>query len=158
MNYGFFNLYTVGFLSPGLQIFIISVLFSLTVLFQYGEFKKTGKTLRGRFQSPLFFFFCPIYEEVIFRGFILSTLLILYSIPVAIVISSLLFGLWHLKNIFVYSKQELALQMLCTTVILGPLMAIATIYTGTLWIAVIAHYFINLFAPTALEKAEKILA
>ncbi len=158
MNYGFFNLQNVGFLSPGLQILLIGVLFSATVFLQYRESKKTGKTLRGRFQSPMFFFFCPIYEEVIFRGFILSALLILYSIPIAIIISSLLFSLWHLKNIFVYSKRELAVQMLCTAVVLGPIMAIVTIYTGTLWIAVIAHYFINLFAPTALGKAEKVLA
>lgn len=156
MNYGFFNLQNVGFLSPGLQIFLIGVLFATTVLLQHREYKKTGKTLRGRFQSPVFFFFCPIYEEVIFRGFIFSALLTLYSIPVAIIISSLLFGLWHLKNIFVYSKRELTLQILCNTVVLGPLMAIITIHTGTLWIAVIVHYFINLFAPFALGKAEKV--
>ncbi len=157
MSYGFFALRHVGFLSPGLQIFLISLLFAITVLFQHAEYKKTGKTLRGRFQSPTFFFFCPIYEEVIFRGFILSALLMLYSIPVAIVVSSLMFGLWHLKNIIVYSKRELILQILSNTILLGPITAIITIITGTIWIAVIVHYFINLFASAALGKAGKVL-
>lgn len=156
MNYGFFNLQNVGFVSPGLQIFLIAVLFAATVLLEHKQYKKTGKILHGRFQSPIFYFFCPVYEEIIFRGFILSSLLALYSLPIAIIISSFLFGLWHLKNIFAYSKRELALQIVCNTIILGPLMALITISTGTLWIAVIIHYFINLFAPTALGKAEKV--
>lgn len=156
MNFGFFNLQSVGFLNPGLQIFLIAVLFAVTVLLEHRRYKKTGKILHGRFQSPTFYFFCPIYEEIIFRGFILSALLILYSTPVAIILSSLMFGLWHLKNIFVYSKRELVLQIFCNAIILGPLMAIITIYTGTLWIAVIIHYFVNLFAPFALGKSEKI--
>lgn len=155
MNYGFFNLKNVGLLTPGLQIFLIALLFSLTVLLQHREYKRTGKTLQGRFQSTTFFFFCPIYEEVIFRGFILMALLTLYSIPAAIIISSLLFGLWHLKNIFIFTKKELLLQILSTTILLGPIMTIVTICTGTIWIAVILHYFNNLFASAALGKAMK---
>jgi membrane protease YdiL (CAAX protease family) len=157
MNLEIFNLQPIGFLTPTLQIIAISFLFILTILLQYKEYRKTGKTLRGRFQSPTFFFFCPIYEEVIFRGFILSAVLTLYPVFIAIVVSSLLFGLWHLKNIFVFSRRELILQIVCTTVILGPITALLTVYTGTIWIAVIVHYFNNLFASAALGKVGKVL-
>lgn len=88
----------------------------------------------------------------------MSALVGLYSTPVAVIISSLIFGLWHLKNIFAYSKKELALQIFSTTVLLGPLTAILTIWTGTLWLAVIVHYIINLFAPVTLGEAERVLS
>lgn len=154
MNFEPFGLKHIGFLSPGIQIFLICLLFVITVLLQYRVFKKTGKTLSGRFPSITFFFFCPIYEEVIFRGFILFGLMAIYSTAWSVIISSLLFGLWHFKNIFSYSKKELTLQILSTTFLLGPITAFLTIWTGTIWIAVIVHYIINLFAPNTLSKFE----
>lgn len=134
---------------------LICLLFVATIFLQYREFKRTGKTLSGRFPSATFFFFCPIYEEIIFRGFILFGLMSIYSVAQSIIISSILFGLWHLKNIFSYSKKELALQILSTTFLLGPLTALVTVWTGTIWIAVIVHYIINLFAPNTLSKLER---
>ncbi len=154
MNFEIFGLKYLGFLSPGIQLFLICLLFILTVLSQYREFKKTGKTLSGRFPSTTFFFFCPIYEEIIFRGFILFGLMNMYSVTYSIIISSILFGVWHLKNIFSYSKKELTLQILSTTFLLGPFMALLTVWTGTIWIAVITHYCINLFAPSTLSRLE----
>lgn len=59
--------------------------------------------------------FAPIYEEIIFRGLILGALLTQLSKRQAILYSSLLFGAWHLKNIFFLDLDLLTYQMLYTT-------------------------------------------
>lgn len=152
MNTAVFALKPVGFLSPSLQIILICLLFIATIFSQYREHKKTGKTLAGRFPTVTFFFFCPIYEEIIFRGFILFGLMNIYSTVTAIVISSFIFGLWHLKNIFVLSKKELILQMLYTGIVFGPITAFVTVFSGTIWLAVIIHFCNNLFTSHTLDR------
>lgn len=139
------TLKTIGFLTPALQIILICALFIATTIIQYGRYKKTGKMWEHYPVTPLTLF-VPIYEEAIFRGIILIGLASIYSIFTAAVVSSLLFGLWHLKNIFLTPKKELVYQMLYTGLVFGPVMSFFTIATGTIWLAVILHYTNNLFA------------
>lgn len=142
----FYSLTSIGFLTPILQIAIISGLFIWMTLGQYGEYKKTGKMYEN-YPLRISILFAPIYEEFIFRGAILFYLLTIYSPIIAIVVSSLLFGLWHLKNIFYLPKRKLTGQMLYTGLFVAPIAAIITLWTGTIWIAVILHYLNNLIAP-----------
>ena len=44
--------------------------------------------------------FVPIYEELLFRGVVLKYFESSYGWGRAILFTSALFGLWHLKNIF----------------------------------------------------------
>jgi membrane protease YdiL (CAAX protease family) len=60
--------------------------------------------------------------------------------------------LWHLKNSKWQTKQETLKQVLYTTIIFGPLAAIVTVWTGTLWLAVIFHYAHNLIADYLRKK------
>ncbi len=71
----------------------------------------------------------------------------IYSPVAAIIISSLLFGIWHFKNIFFMPPRDVAHQMFYTGVIFGPAMALITLFTGTVWLAVIFHYANNMIAP-----------
>ncbi|MBV5282383.1 MAG: CPBP family intramembrane metalloprotease [Paludibacter sp.] len=87
--------------------------------------------------------FAPIYEEIIFRAVILSVLLKHYSLVKAVVFSSLLFGLWHIKNIFFVDPFELLKQICYTGIIFGPIMCLITYKTKTIWIATIIHYLNN---------------
>ena len=135
----------IAFLSPLLQILLISLLFIVTVLTQFEAYNKTGKTW-GHYPLSTSSFFAAIYEEILFRGLILVGLLQIYTETTAIIISSLLFGLWHFKNIFYLSKKELVYQMLYTGLIFGPIMAIITLATDTIWLAVILHFANNLLA------------
>lgn len=150
---GVLQLKQIIFLTPLLQILLISLLFVVTVLAQFKEYKKTGKTW-GHYPLSTSSFFAAIYEEILFRGIILIGLLHLYTQTTAVIISSLLFGLWHFKNIFYLSKKELVYQMLYTGLIFGPIMALVTLATGTIWLAVILHFANNLFA-SGIQKHKK---
>lgn len=144
----------IGFLSPSMQIALIAGLFILTTFQQYAEVKRTGKMfdVYPVSVSPLF---APIYEEILFRGFILFGLLTLYSSAWALVVSSLLFGLWHLKNIFWETPRGLAGQMLYAGFIFGPIAAALTLWSGTIWLAVIIHYLNNLWGPISKRLFER---
>lgn len=143
----------IAFLTPLLQILIISLLFVVTVITQFKAYEKTGK-MWGHYPLSTSSFFAAIYEEILFRGLILVGLLQLYPKTVAIVLSSLLFGLWHFKNIFYIPKKQLLYQMLYTGFFFGPLMALVTLATGTIWLAVILHFANNLFA-SEIQKYKK---
>ena len=152
MIFEFLKLKQIGFLTPGIQIFIICVLFVLAIFQQFIEYKKTGKTWGGHFPLKTSSFFAPIFEEVIFRAIILVGLIEIFSTTYAIIISSFLFGLWHLKNIFYFSKNGLIWQIFYTGFIFGPIMAILTLFTGTIWLSVIVHFCNNLLASSTLVR------
>jgi uncharacterized protein len=92
--------------------------------------------------------FVPITEEILFRGLILGALEIAYGPARAVVLSSVFFGLWHLKNIFWLSEYQLIHQMLYTTLIFGPITAVLALKTRTICPGAILHYLNNL--PAAL--------
>lgn len=152
MNY--FSLQPLGFLSPLAQIVIITGLFILTTFYQYQQVKKTGKMYRV-YPVSVTPVLAPIYEEIIFRGFLLLGLLNIFSVQVAFVISCLLFCLWHFKNIF-WEEKRVFSQMAYAGFIAGPIFAIATLWTGTIWLGVILHYLNNLWSPISLEIFHKL--
>lgn len=132
-------------LTPGFQIFLVALLFTIYTFVAYSTYQNTD-TMFG-YPLSISILFVPIYEELIFRGLILIGLMKFYSWKKAIVISSLLFGLWHLKNIFFISQSELIYQMAYTTFIFGPIVAYITLKSKNIWLAVILHYLNNLLAP-----------
>jgi membrane protease YdiL (CAAX protease family) len=74
---------------------------------------------------------------------ILGALEIAYGPVIAVAISSLFFGLWHLKNIFWLTEYNLIHQMLYTGLIFGPITAVLALKTRTVWPGVILHYLNN---------------
>ncbi len=150
----FLALKSIGFLSPGMQIVSIVVLFVLMTLYQYREVQKTGKMF-SVYPVSVSILFAPLYEEIIFRCFVLSGFLNIYSIAVSVILSSFLFGLWHLKNIFWEGRMGVIKQILYAGVIAGPIFALVTMWTGTIWIAVILHYINNLWAPISRKIFKK---
>ena len=151
----FFEFKTFGFLTPTLQIILIVILFVWTTLDNYKDWKKTGK-IAGLYPMGWAIHFAPIYEEIIFRGFILSYFLTIYSVTVAVIASSALFGIWHLKNITWNGERGVIKQILYAGVVFGPLAALLTIWSGSIWPAVIIHYAHNLLANTTRRLFHKI--
>lgn len=147
----FLTLKQIGILSPLVQVMLITLLFVLTVFVQFRVFKNTGR-FSHNYPVNTFLFFAPIYEEVIFRGILFATFLTLYGNIGGIIITSVLFGIWHIRSIFFMPKIKVAGQVLYTTVILGPVFAIITIMTGSIWLAVILHFLNNLLAPVLESK------
>ena len=125
------------------QALLVVGLFVTTVLCTYAEYREKG-TVFG-FPGPAFnVLFAPIYEELLFRGWILARLVRNHSNTFAIVASALLFGLLHLRNIYWLDTETLARSMAYTGLLLGPLFGYVTLRCRTLWPAVILHYLNNL--------------
>jgi membrane protease YdiL (CAAX protease family) len=131
-------------ITPMMQILVIIFLYLAMVYLGYDEFQKTG-LLQG-FPLHISVLFVPIFEEIIFRGFILAALLNTVWKTKAIIYTSILFWLWHVKNIFQMDLVAVRDQVIYTTFIFWPAMAYLTIKTKTIWPGVILHYLNNLLA------------
>lgn len=141
----------VGILTPILQVILIILLFCIAILTQYSEYIKTGKTY-GRYPFRISTFLSSIYEEIIFRGIVLFGLLHITNSIYAVITSSLLFGLWHVKNHKWQTRSQTMYQVVYTGLIFGPIMAIISLWTGTIWIAVILHYIHNILADLMRKR------
>lgn len=133
----------VWFLSPFIQIVLLAILFISIAILGKLCIVKTGLLFGKPHSFYLETLFAPIYEEIIFRGIIPGLLLKHYSLAKAILFASLLFGLWHLKNIFFIDTVELLKQICYTGFIFAPIMCLITYKTKTIWIASIIHYVNN---------------
>lgn len=100
----------IGFLTPAIQVVFVLVLLALAVITQRKEYKNTGKTY-GRYPWRISTFLSSIYEEIIFRGFVLFGLQMFISPIWSIIISSVLFGVWHIKNYKWQTKQQTIYQI-----------------------------------------------
>lgn len=71
---------------------------------------------------------------------------------ISVIISSLLFGLWHFKNYKWQTFKQTLGQVLYAGLIFGPIAAIITILAGTIWPAVIVHYSANILSDAYRKK------
>jgi membrane protease YdiL (CAAX protease family) len=83
----------------------------------------------------------PIVEELLFRGMILQSLR-KYGDGFAVVVSSILFGLYHANFV-----------QIVFAFIAGLIMALVVIRTGSLWVSILIH-FINNSISLALEMIQ----
>ena len=96
----------------------------------------------------------PLAEEVVFRGYIYTTVKRMAGLPVAVIFSGLLFGVVHMNLI-----------ALLPLTILGIILALSYEYTGSLWAPIAIHFFFNAatvamqtllkFNPDLLDEIEK---
>ena len=61
----------------------------------------------------------------------------------AIVISSLLFGLFHLRNLWWADRRHVALNCLYTGLIVGPIFALVRFWSGDIYLGVLVHFLHN---------------
>ena len=89
--------------------------------------------------------FPSIFEEVVFRGVVLSVFLTRYSKPKSILFSSLGFGAMHLLNLTNDMEPVWVLGQLVWSTILGLFYAVLVLKTNSLWPVMLVHYLGNLF-------------
>jgi len=133
----------IWILAPFIQILMLILFFVIIAILGKMCVDKTGLLFGRPTFSYLAVLFAPVYEEIIFRGFIFGLLLKRYSLTKSIIYSSLLFGIWHLKNIFFVDTIFLVKQICYAGLIFGPIMCLITYKTKTIWIASILHYLNN---------------
>lgn len=136
----YFHLRSILRVPPFAWLVFIVGAYVFTILVWYMDFKTTGKM--GGHEPNVWMIFVPIYEELIFRGLLLKYFE-RYGKWIAIAIASVLFGLWHLKNIFWSTQFELVEQILYTALIFSPITCWVTQKTKSVWPAVILHYLNN---------------
>lgn len=107
---------------------LIGGLFVATVLLSY----KSGLAMPLAVTVVL----APIYEEWIFRGWVLRKL--------GIIMSSVLFGMWHLKNLFYFEVGDVVYQMVWAGLVLGPVFGYVAMRTKSIWPGVVLHYLNNM--------------
>jgi membrane protease YdiL (CAAX protease family) len=130
-------------MSPLAQLRILVFLYLATIAWCYFEWTQTGVVF-WHYPFVLTLFLAPLYEEIIFRGY-LQPFLIKYSWVISgILQSSLIFGLWHFKNIIRLTSADLTQQMLYTGLIVWPLLGYLAYKTKTIRPGVIVHYLHNL--------------
>jgi hypothetical protein len=114
---------------------------------------------QGSQTGLLFFAFCIIgniinvtMEEGIFRGLFIKLSEIKYSFLKAVVLSSVLFGIWHIAapvrslldgEINTLGAIISALMLILTTGITGAKFCLLTKITGSLWMPMADHFFNN---------------
>ncbi len=114
---------------------------------------------QGRQTSLLFFVFCIVgniinvaMEEGIFRGLFVKLAEIKYSFTKAVILSSVLFGIWHIAapmrsmlegDMSPMGAMMYALMLVATTGMTGAKFCLLTKITGSLWMPMADHFFNN---------------
>lgn len=93
----------------------------------------------------ILFSFPWVFEEIAFRGVILSMFLARYPKPTAVAIAALSFGAIHLFNLATGRELAWVLGQAVWATILGLFYGVVTLKSGSLWPAMIVHYLGNLF-------------
>ena len=138
----FFAFRRLGPLSVRFQIVTIILLYIIITLLYYAQYKTTG--LMAGYPPSVSLLFVPIYEELLFRGVLLGYLKKHLPPIKAGAAVSVLFGLWHLKNIFWIDGRAVARQIFYTSLVFSPILCWLTLRTRTLWPGVILHYLNNI--------------
>jgi len=115
---------------------------------------KTTPMTDKKIQIAIAVAMAPVAEELFFRGWLLWSLPSLeISTFGTIMLSSFLFGLYHLKNLFRYGGGfPLFYQIVYATLFIGPILAVAQINTSSLFLPILMHSINNTLAETITRK------
>jgi len=88
--------------------------------------------------------FAAFMEEILYRGVLFGLVMLVFQNQwIALALTSLAFGGWHLKNIPWSGKKGAVKQFFYTTLYAGPLFSILRIVTGDIYLAVLVHYLMD---------------
>lgn len=85
--------------------------------------------------------FAPVMEEILFRGFVYEK--IAGDSKRKIILSSVLFGLYHFKNVFLLTPFSLLYQVLYAGLFVGPIFAVLRWKSGSIFAGILAHSLNN---------------
>lgn len=147
--YFFKWVFTISFLPllivPNLELGIIpqnsiSLLFLLlTIVLGIAGIKYAIK------KRVLYFYLGGVYasfmEEILYRSILFSLTLKLFDNQwLSLIITSILFGTWHLKNYYWSGKKGIISQFFYTALFYGPVFSLMRIFTGDIYLAVLFHF------------------
>ncbi len=142
--FDFFEIRPIARFTSFFQGCTLVFLYCITVFLAAHQIQETG--LMFGYPPSVSMLFVPIYEEMIFRGVLFSFFLRSMSVQRSIFLTSILFGLWHLKNLLFLPIFDVTYQMLYAGLCISPIFCLITYRTRSIWPSVLLHYCINLFA------------
>lgn len=87
------------------------------------------------------------WEEILFRGVIWGSIFgVTGNVWIALISSSLLFGVFHLRNSWWASKKRLVGMCMYSGLAFGPLIGLVLMYTGDIYIGIALHALHNFVA------------
>jgi len=97
-----------------------------------------------------------LWEEMTFRGVVLNTVLGKYSEKIAILVSSLLFGLFHFTNLL-FEPLELVFFYFIMSTLYGMAWGYSVVKCGNVIPGIVAHYLIDAFGLPfiSIQSAEQ---
>lgn len=79
-------------------------------------------------------------EEILYRGVVFGLAKFIWSNNlIALVVSSLAFGIWHLKNIYWLGRRRTIKEFFYTAFVFGPIFCLERIFMGDLSLAILHH-------------------
>ena len=138
------HLITLGFLC---SIVILLSAFGIGLLSQWNIETAWESILPPTSWSLSYAIIPGIFEEVAFRGLIITILLTKYKSNTTIVVSSLLFGLAHSVNILFGQDMLITLGQLGFAFIIGILLAYIVLKTNSLIPTILMHYLVDAIGP-----------
>ncbi len=133
-----------NFVNDGLAGFFIAVLILcigslILVSFNYLSFTGYGFSIENLLLQLLLFVLVALVEELIFRGYILTNLMDSFNKWIALVISAVIFTLFHAVN------PNINFIAIISLLVAGVLLGLNYIYTKQLWLAIFLHFGWNFF-------------
>lgn len=181
MKLGFSNIILLLFILTMFVAISILVMYLLFFAFEYNyadkmdkikEFALIASRIKGRYfddqnkkEVLIKYTISILFEEILFRHLILGSMIRFNEIPayevltidylgpnfIWILLSSLIFGFYHLHFSFEYKQKELALFFILGSFFLGLIAGIVFIYFGTL-IAFVYHWIAAYFTYQMIAK------
>ena len=100
-----------------------------------------------------------ILEEVIFRGFIFGSIRLLgASLIQALIFSSLLFGIFHMRNLWWAGWRRSWRTSVYAGLVGGPLFGIVRILSGDIYLGILMHFMHNLLVIFPLPGTGRFMA
>ena len=96
-------------------------------------------------------------EELIFRGFLFKAMLKDGNVKVAVIISSVTFGLGHIVNLFTGQDLMGTLYQVVFAVAIGFVFTFVFYKSGSLWPGILAHSFIDVSSVFASDGGSQCL-
>jgi membrane protease YdiL (CAAX protease family) len=145
----------------GLILFLLFCLVALLTSLSLGIFISDPNVIFGKPDISTtpdtigwFYFLLAInpglWEELVFRGIILSDLKERYSERIGLYVSTLLFGLFHFSNLIFQSFEDVLGGVIMATTF-GLFWGYLTIKTGSIFPAMMSHYLIDAFGAYFLN-------
>lgn len=85
--------------------------------------------------------YASVMEEILYRSVLFALALKIWgNMWAALIVTSFLFGTWHLKNYYWSGRKGIISQFFYTALMYGPIFALMRIVTGDIYLAVFFHF------------------